>query len=449
MDTPRTPRSARGGARRAVIVAAGAAAALAALAWAFVPRPLAVEVATAAVGPFESTIDEDGRTRLQQRYVVSAPLAGRLARITLREGDAVEAGAELAVLQPALAPMLDARGAREADARLQAAQAQLQRADVRIERARVGLEQARTELRRSEQLARDGFIAPTKLDGDRLAAQAAQKELDTAVQDRHVSAHDVEQARAAASVMASAAGARDGSAAARAFSIRAPVAGTVLRVLQASEGSVAPGTALVELGDLARLEVVAEPLTTDALRTPSGTPVRIERWGGPGELQGQVERVEPGAYTKVSALGVEEQRVKVVVALTSPRKQWRELGDGYRVGVRFVVTRADRALQVPTSAVFPWPDGVPRAAAPGASAAPSAAAPVVGASGTAPAEAAELRAMAVYKIDNGHARLVPVWLRARNGSHAWIERGLDAGARVIVYPPPAVHDGARVVERRP
>jgi HlyD family secretion protein len=227
------------------------------------------------------------------------------------------------------------------------------------------------------------------------------------------------------------------------------VAGTVLRVLQASEGSVAPGTALIELGDLSRLEVVAEPLTTDALRTPPGTPVRIERWGGTGDLQGQVERVEPGAYTKVSALGVEEQRVKVVVTLTSPREQWRALGDGYRVGVRFVVNRAERALQVPTSAVFPWPEGVPRPAAPGASSAPSAAASAGSAPGLAPAREAELRAMAVYAVENGHARLVPVWLRARNGSHAWIERGLDAGARVIVYPPPAVRDGARVVERRP
>ncbi len=428
-NTPRplrSPRRALGIARRTMIVAAGVAAALAALAWAFTPRPLAVEVATAAVGPFEATIDEDGRTRLQQRYVVSAPLAGRLARITLREGDAVEAGAELAVLQPALAPMLDARGAREADARLQAAKAQLQRADVRIERARVGLEQARTELRRSEQLARDGFIAPTKLDSDRLAAQAAQKELDTAVQDRHVSAHDVEQARAAASVVASAAGAGDGAAATRAFGIRAPVAGTVLRVLQASEGSVAPGTALVELGDLSRLEVVAEPLTTDALRTPPGTPVRIERWGGPGELLGRVDRVEPAGYTKVSALGVEEQRVKVIVALTTPREQWRALGDGYRVGVRFVVTRAERALQVPTSAVFPWPDGTARPAA----------------------AAAESPPMAVFLLEDGRSKLVPVTLRARNGSHAWIERGLQAGARVIVYPPAAVRDGARVSERR-
>lgn len=442
----------RGLARRGMLVGVGAAAVLAALAWAFAPRPLVVESAAATVGPFEATIDEDGRTRLQQRYVISAPLAGQLARITLREGDTVEAGAAVATLLPSPAPMLDARSAREAAARVQAAQAQLQRADVRIERARVGVEQARTELRRSEQLSRDGFIAPTKLDADRLAEQAAQKELDTAVQERHVAAHDLEQARAAASAVAAAQGdaGRAPVGAARtvaAFPVRAPVGGTVLRVLQASEGSVAPGTPLVDLGDLARLEVVAEPLTTDALRTPPGTPVRVERWGGPGDLQGRVERVEPGGYTKVSALGVEEQRVKVIVTLTSPREQWRALGDGYRVGVRFVVTHAERALQVPTSAVFPWPDGGPQPPAASASGTAASAGSAARPPGPAAAPPTDLRPMAVFVVEDGRARLVPVWLRARNGRSAWIDRGLQAGTRVIVYPPSAVRDGTRVAER--
>jgi HlyD family secretion protein len=402
--------------RKLVLSGAAGVAVVAALAWAFAPRPVEVEAAAAVLARFEATIDEDGRTRLAERYTVSAPLAARLARITLREGDAVAAGDVVATLTPVLAPLLDERSAREAQARVEGAQAQLARAGTRIERARVAVELSRIELRRSEQLARDGFVAPTKLDGDRLALQVAQKEQESAVQERHIAEHELEQARAALSAL------RPGGGGGRGFAVRAPIAGQVLRVAQASEGTVAPGTPLVELGDLARLEVLAELLTTDALRAQPGTPVRIERWGGPGVLQGRVRRVEPAAFTKVSALGVEEQRVNVIIELTSPREQWRALGDGYRVSLRIVVLAEERALQVPASAVFPHPAGD-------------------GAGGAAGTE------HAVFLIDAGRARLAPVTLLARNDSMAWIGEGPAAGARVIVYPPAAVRDGVRVRER--
>jgi HlyD family secretion protein len=392
---------------------AGVAAFAVALAWAFRPRAVEVEMADAAVGRFEVTIDEDAKTRVADRYIVSAPLAGRVARITLREGDAVDANAVVATLTPVLSPMLDERSVREAAARVEGAQAQLARAGVRIERTRVAVEQARLELRRSEQLAKDGFVAPTKLDSDRLATQAAQKEQETAVQERLIATHELEQARAVLSALRQPAGS---AAAARGFEVRSPVAGRVLRVLHKSEATVALGTPLLEVGNTDQLEVVAELLTTDAMRAAPGTPVRIERWGGPGVLDGRVLQVEPAAFTKVSALGVEEQRVNVVIALTSPRDQWRALGDGFRVGVRLVVQAADNALQVPASAVFPLPAG-------------------------------DDHGMAVFVVDGGRARLTPVELRARNGSMAWIGKGLAAGAKVIVYPPPAVADGVRVHER--
>lgn len=392
-------------------IAAGVAIA-AALVWAFRPRPIEVEAARAEVARFEATVDEDGKTRVADRYVVSAPLAGRVARLSLREGDAVAAGAVVATLTPVLSPLLDERSLRETSARVDGAQAQLQRAAVRIERARVGVEQARVELQRSEQLARDGFIAPTKLDSDRLAAQAAARELDTAVQERHMAEHDLQQARAALSAI------RPGTGAARSFEVRSPVAGRVLRVLQKSEGTVALGAPLVEVGNTEQLEVVAELLTTDALRALPGTPVRIERWGGPGVLEGRVRLVEPAAFTKVSALGVEEQRVNVIIDVTSPRETWRALGDGYRVSVRIVVQAEERALQVPASAVFPRPD-------------------------------ADNGSMAAFVIDDdGRARLTAVTLKARNGASAWIGDGLKAGARVIVYPPATVRDGVRVRERK-
>jgi HlyD family secretion protein len=177
---------------------------------------------------------------------------------------------------------------------------------------------------------------------------------------------------------------------------------------------VALGTPLLELGDTAKLEIVAELLSTDALQARPGSPVVIDRWGGPGTLQGRVRLVEPGAFTKVSALGVEEQRVKVLIDITSPIDQWRALGDGYRVGVRIVTQSAEGALKVPVGAVFPRREG----------------------------------GMAVFVIDGGRARLHPIDVAARNGSEAWVRSGLEAGVEVIVYPPPQVADGQRVRARK-
>jgi HlyD family secretion protein len=191
-------------------------------------------------------------------------------------------------------------------------------------------------------------------------------------------------------------------------------------VHQTSETAVATGAPLVDLGDTGRLEVVAELLTADALQAEPGRAVRIERWGGPQALEGRVRRVEPAAFTKVSALGVEEQRVNVIIDLTSPPAQWQGLGDGWRVGVRIVTRQEAAVLRVPVSAVFPRPATEGTAAAPG---------------------------HAVFRIDAGRARLQPVRLGARNGHDAWIQDGLAAGAEVIVYPPAAVSDGARVRAR--
>jgi HlyD family secretion protein len=391
-----------------IYAGSGLLLALAALAWAFTPRPVAVEVATVTQGRFEATIDEDGKTRLRDRYVVSAPLAGLLTRITLREGDAVEAGAVVAALTPVLPPLLDERTLREQQVRVDIAQAQVQRVAARVEGARVQLEQARNEQRRSEQLAKQGFVSPTKLDTDRLAALAAQKELEVAIEERHVAGHEVEQAKAALLAV-------QRPAASRSFALRAPVAGRVLRVVQGSEASVPLGTPLLEIGDTAHMEIVAELLTTDALQARPGSRVLIERWGGDCVLQGRVRLVEPSAFTKVSALGVEEQRVKVLIDITSPPKDWQSLGDGYRVSVRIVTLSADKAVQVPVSAVFPRTDQ------PG---------------------------MAVLRLEGSRARLQPVEVAARNGSSAWVRSGLAPGQTVVVYPPASVKDGSRVRARQ-
>ena len=395
-----------------VYAACGAAAAAAFLAWAFAPRPVEVEVAAVTQGHFETTIDEDGKTRLRDRYVVSAPLAGVLSRISLREGDSVDADAVVATLTPALSPMLDERTLREQRLRVDITEAQLQRVNARIEGAKVSLQQARNEAQRSERLAGDGFVSATKLETDRLAVLAAQKDLEAALEERHVAGHEVEQARAA--LLAVRAPQQLGSGG---FALRAPTAGRVLRVAQPSEASVALGTPLLELGDTQKLEVEAELLTADALQAKPGSRVVIERWGGEA-LQGQVRLVEPAAFTKVSALGVEEQRVKVLIDITSPIEKWRALGDGYRVGVRVVTLAMDNVVKVPASAVFPLPD---REDGPGG--------------------------MAVFELRDGRAHIVPVQLAGRNAAEAWVRQGLAPGASVVVYPPSSVRDGARVKVR--
>jgi HlyD family secretion protein len=397
---------------RWIWTAAAGLAAVGLLAWAFAPRPIEVETAPVTRGHFESGIDEDGKTRLRDRYVVSAPLAGVLSRIGLREGDAVDADAVVATLRPTLSPMVDERTLREQQARLETAQAQVDRATARVEGAKVALTQAKNEAQRSEQLARQGFVSATKLDSDRLAAQAAQKDLDAATEERHIAGHEVEQARAALSAVR--------GTDRRGFALRAPIRGRVLKVAQTSETTVAMGTPLIEVGNTARLEVVAELLTTDALKARPGAKVRIERWGGSVPLEGRVRSVEPAAFTKVSALGVEEQRVKVLVDLVSPPQEWQALGDGFRVSVRIVTVSVDQAVQVPVSAVFPLPDR----------------------------EGEAHSRTAVFVLDGGHARAAVVTVGGRNGTHAWLQTGPSPGAAVIVYPPASLVDGARVKARK-
>jgi HlyD family secretion protein len=267
----------------------------------------------------------------------------------------------------------------------------------------VAVVQAANEVKRSEQLAGQGFVAPTKLETDRLNAVAAQKELEAARQEAHVAGHEVEQARAA--LMAVEQPIRLGS---RAFVVRAPVAGSVLRVLQSSETSVAIGTPIVELGDVAALEIVAELLTTDALQAKPGSAVRIERWGGPGTLQGRVRRIEPAAFTKVSALGVEEQRVNVIGDFVDSNDM--ALGDGYRIEARIVVWEGADVLKVPMSALFRYRD-----------------------------------AWHVFVAADGRARRAAVEIGERGSVAAEVRSGLSAGERVILHPSDQLDDGTRII----
>lgn len=388
--------------------AAVAATTLALLAWAFAPGPVQVESAAVTSGRFEQSIEEDGQTRLKDRYTVSTPMAARLVRITLREGDPVAAGAPVAVLVPVMSAMVDERSAREATARHKAATANVARAGTRIQRVGVSVEEAQLELHRTERLVSEGFLARTRLDSARLALVAARHDADMARSELESAVQ--EQAQAAAALLPVSGSIQAG----RPFTVPAPVDGVVLRVTQPSEATLPAGSALLDIGDLRRLEVVADLLTTDAVQAQPGRRAVVERWGGQ-PVAGTVRRVDPAAFTKVSALGIEEQRVKVIVELDAVPPAWRVMGDGYRVTLRVITQSVDGAVLAPVGALFPFADG----------------------------------GMAVYRVDGGRARLQPVEVAGRNGSEAWIRSGLEPGQSVVVYPPPSLADGKRIALRRP
>lgn len=390
---------------RWILAGAGSVLLVAVFAWAFRPQPVPVEVARVQRAAFEQTIDEDGVTRVTDRYVVSAPLAGKLARVQLEAGDAVAVGREVARLTPAAPSMLDARTARELTERVGAASAALEQARANAARSDAAAVQANADLARQRQLARDGFIAESAVEQAELAARVQVQALAAARFAVEGAQHDLAQARAA--LMR----AREGSRVDRpgtAWPIESPVAGRVLKVLQKSEAVVGVGTPLLEIADPSRLEIVVDVLSTEATRITPGAHVHIDA-GSDIALDGRVRFVEPAAFTKVSALGVEEQRVNVVIDLVSPPEQWQRVGDGFRVDVRIVVVARSDAVVVPIAALFRDNDE-----------------------------------WAVFAFDGGRAVRRAVKLGGRNSSHAWVAQGLAPDERVIVYPSDSVADGKRV-----
>lgn len=313
-----------------------ATAVLAAAVLALLPSPLPVETAPAAVGPLAVSIDEDGRTSARDRYTVAAPTAGRLDRIVLRAGDPVTRGQALAVLR--LAP-LDPREREAAEGRLRAAEALRRESVENLARAKADAAQAARDRERAKQLYEKGYSALQELEQAGSAETAAIKSAEAARFRVEAAASEVAVAKAALL-----AGEGDVTDERRRISLRAPVDGRVLRVIEQSERVVPAGTPILEIGDASRLEIVIEVLSTDAVRVRPGLPVNLAGWGGEGTLPATVRTIEPAAFTKISALGVEEQRVRVIADLTGPPGP---LGDGYRVEARIVTWSADSVLKVP------------------------------------------------------------------------------------------------------
>ena len=370
------------------------------------PTQLA-SIGTVTRGPLEVVLQEEGKTRIKQRYVITAPVAGTVRRIALQPGDAVQAGQTLAEIDAAASSLLDPRARSQAQADVRSAQAQLEAARKRSSAAQASQRLAQADWQRAQSLHPSGAISKQELDQARTRHDAAQAEWGVARADEQAANARLTAARALLQEEGRAAEGTDNTG--KVLSVTAPAAGRILKRPIESSMPVAMGQTLMEVGDPSQLEIEVEVLSGDAVRLAAGMPARISRWGGEGALQAKVARVEPGGFTKVSALGVEEQRTRVILDLESPQQQWAALGDGYRVEVEFIVQRADDVLQVPANALFRLGDG-----------------------------------WAAYRLVNGKAQRTPVQIGMRSALAAEVKSGLEQDQSVIIQPDERIGDGTRI-----
>ena len=367
---------------------AGLAALLGLLALGLRPRPAPVETARAAFGPLRATVSEEGKTRIRQRYVVASPVTGQLRRVPFKPGAALNAGDVVAVIEPMAASPLDPRSRALAEARRDSAVAAL-------EKTRASYTLAASELRRVEKMFNERTVSPQDYESAQMRETAAAREV--------IAAEGVLRAAVAELAVAGP------DTIPALIEVHAPVAGRVLHVFQESERPVTAGTPLLDVGDPADLEVVIELLSRDGAALTAGTRVELEQWGGPKPLEARVRLVEPAAFTKISALGVEEQRVNVVADITTPLAERAALGDNFRVEARVIVWESAKVLKVPVSALF--------------------------------RRGADWSA---YVVRNGRAALVPVQAGRSSGTETQVLGGLAEGDEVILYPGDRVQDGDRV-----
>jgi len=380
----------------------------------FRPQPVAVDLAAIAHGPLMVTVADDGETRVREVYLVSAPLPGRVLRFTGDVGDTVVAHETIiASILPSDPILLDSRRRSELEARLEAAEATRALATAEVTRIEAELDYARSDFERARALATRGIVSSAELDRARKDARTREAALQTARAALRVRDHELATVRALLSDPATGHGnadAQDDDGCC--LEVRAPVSGQILRIFHESEGVVAAGAPLVEIGEPSDLEIVIDLLSTDAVRVSVGDPAMIERWGGEGVLTAVVRRVEPYGFTKVSALGIEEQRVNVILDITDPIERWQRLGHGYRVDVRIVLWREAKVLRVPVAALFRADD-----------------------------------AWAAFTVQSGRARLRSIELGKMNERYAQVLGGLDERETVILHPSDRVTDAIRVVAR--
>lgn len=385
--------------------------------YAFLPKPVPVDFGRVTRGPLQVAVEEDGRTRIKDRYVVSAPLAGKVGRIRLKPGARVSPGDVVAVIEPSDPALLDPRALAQADARVKGARSAIDRAAASLEAAKVALDHAESEFARAEELKRKKAISTTDYDVRVMERRMRNEEYRTVRHSKEIAEFELELAEAAllrTRPPVSGASPNDEFL----FELRAPPVALpggqfyVLRVTQESEAVVTPGQALLELGDPSDLEVEIDVLSADAVKVRPGGRVLLEQWGGDEPLEGRVRLVEPAGFTKISALGVEEQRVNVIVDFPDRLKIPANLGDAFRVEAKILVWESDDVLQVPMSSLFRHKGG-----------------------------------WAVFRLREGKAELCPVQIGQKNGLQAQVLEGLAEGDPIIVHPGDKVSDGIAVVPR--
>lgn len=378
---------------------------VAGLIWGFWPAPERVSTSLVQRGPFVDTVEDEGFARVRDPHRVMAPIAGFLRRVLLEPGDSVEANDVLFELEPMPTPALDSRSREQVLDAIEAAKARVELAKAELEIQQSQARLAEAELVRQQSLFDRQFISKE-------AIERAETQAKTALAAEHAAEHAVEVAEFELKAAQANLAIHDGERASidqPTLLVRSPISGTVIHRERCCEGPIMAGEVVMEIGDLDTLEVRIDLLSMDAVRVTAGMPVRLERWGGEQALEGVVRRVEPRGFMRTSALGVEEQRVPVLIDITSPRNQWQSLGDGYRVEGRFIIWQSDDVLQVPTSALFRVDDQ-----------------------------------WSVFVVEQGVARTRSVGLGRRSGLSAEVIEGLDVGEQVVLHPSDRIRDGIRV-----
>ena len=379
----------------------------AALTYGFRPQPRLVDIAEAKRAPLQVSIQEEGRSRVVDRYIITAPVAGTTCRVDLEVGDLVEKDETLVNINPLQSQALDPRSRAEAGARVSAAEASLHAAEQNVGATRAEADLAEAELARLEPLVEAGHISEERLDQAKAVERGTEAALRSALFAVEVARHELEAARTALLYTGN-----TSSNPEDVVRVAAPVSGRILQLHQECEGVVSRGQPLLEIGDTRSLEIETDVLSADAVKIKPGMPVLYERWGGEKPLTGQVRRVEPVGFTKISALGVEEQRVLIISDITSEAGLWQSLGDGYRVESRFILWDNDDVLQIPASALFRVDDQ-----------------------------------WALFVVENDKAKQRRVDVGQRNGLYAQILDGLAEGEAVITHPDKSIEDGIGVKSR--
>ncbi|MBC8126169.1 MAG: HlyD family efflux transporter periplasmic adaptor subunit [Gloeobacteraceae cyanobacterium ES-bin-144] len=379
---------------------------LALVGWGLWPKPIIVETGVVARSPLTVHVSEEGKTRIRNRYVVASPVAGKMRRVLLKPGDAVEAGKTLlTTIEPVAAPLLDPRARMQAEAVVSMHEASRRKAAETLDASRTALKLTEADRDRMRSIKQAGTLSES--DRDRMESEASIKAAEVRAMEFSLQVIDYELAQARAVLERPEIG-----GAGNIVEVKTPVSGRVLNVMQESETIVSPGAPILEIGEAADIEIEAEILSRDAVTIQPGDPVEIEQWGGEQTLKGRVRRIEPAAFTKISALGVEEQRVYVLSDLTNPPLAAKSLGDRYRVEVRVAVWHSDEVLTVPAGALF-----------------------------------REGNLWKTFVEENGKARMKTLEAGHSNGRLTEVLSGLNPGDKVLLHPPDNVKDGVAVKER--